>query len=98
MCACTCRKLIEQLWKDNYRCAIAGVMLSDFYQHGIQQQELFTAQDCIKGNSALMSILDQINEQHPNSLYLASTGTSQNWSVVRNVISSLYSGSLKRVW
>lgn len=83
-------KLLDQLWKDGYRYAKAGVMLSDFYQHGVRQQELFTAQDCIKGNSALMSIMDQINEQHPNSLYFASKGTSQNWGMKRELLSPEY--------
>jgi len=94
-------KLLDSIWKDGYRYAKAGVMLSDFYTQGIHQQDLFTSPDSIKGNSVLMSLLDQINEQHPNSLYFGSKGTVQDWGMKRGQLSPAYTtswGSLIRVW
>lgn len=87
--------LIDQIWKDGYRYAKAGVMLSDFYPTGVQQGDLFAASECIKGNSALMSVLDRINEQHPNSLFFASKGTGQTWAMKRELLSPAYTTSWK---
>jgi len=88
-------KLLDSIWKDGYRYAKAGVMLSDFYSQGVHQQDLFTSPDSIKGNSVLMSLLDQINEQHPNSLYFGSKGTIQNWGMKREQLSPAYTTSWK---
>lgn len=87
--------LLDQIWKDGYRYAKAGVMLSDFYPKGVRQGDLFAASDCIKGNSALMSVLDRINEQHPNGLFFASKGTSQTWAMKRELLSPAYTTSWK---
>lgn len=86
-------KLLDSIWKDGYRYAKAGVMLSDFYSRGIHQQDLFTSPDSIKGNSALMFLLDQINEQRPNSLFFGSKGTTQNWGMKREQLSPAYTTS-----
>lgn len=59
-------------------------MLISVCSQGIHQQDLFTSPDSIKGNSVLMSLLDQINEQHPNSLYSGSKRTVQDWGIKRS--------------
>lgn len=94
-------KLLDHIWKDGYRYAKACVMLSDFYTHGIHQQNIFTSPDSIKGSSILISLLDQINKQHPNSLYFGSKGAVQCWGMKREQLSPAYTtswGSLKKVW
>ena len=86
-------KLLDGIWKDGFRYAKAGVMLSDFYNYGICQQDLFATNDTVRGNSALMTVLDQINEQMPNSLYFASKGTKQTWGMKRELLSPAFTTS-----
>ncbi|WP_298150334.1 translesion error-prone DNA polymerase V subunit UmuC [Flavobacterium sp.] len=83
-------KLLDNIWKDGYRYAKAGVMLSDFYTQGVHQQDMFTSPDSIKGNSALMSLVDQINERQPNALFFGSKGTVQDWGMKRELLSPAY--------
>ena len=82
--------LLDQVWKDGYRYAKAGVMLSDFYHNGVQQGDLFAASESIKRNSALMLVMDQINQLQPNSLYFASKGAIQLWGMKRELLSPSY--------
>lgn len=86
-------KLLDSIWKDGFRYAKAGVMLSDFYAHGVYQQDLFATNDTVRGNSALMGLMDQINEQIPNSLYFASKGTKQAWGMKREMLSPAFTTS-----
>jgi DNA polymerase V len=88
-------QLLEAIWKDGYRYAKAGIMLSDFYTHSAVQQELFLSSDVIRCNSALMGVIDQINEQIPNSLYFASKGTNQAWGMKRELLSPAFTTSWK---
>lgn len=83
-------ELLDSIWKEGYRYAKAGVMLNDFYDQGIRQHDLFAQTDSIKGNSELMSVLDKINQQHPNSVYFASKGTVQGWGMKREKLSPAY--------
>jgi DNA polymerase V len=88
-------QLLEAIWKDGYRYAKAGIMLSDFYNHSSVQQELFLSSDVVRCNSALMGVMDQINEQIPNSLYFASKGTNQTWGMKRELLSPAFTTSWK---
>ncbi|WP_134051627.1 translesion error-prone DNA polymerase V subunit UmuC [Rheinheimera aquimaris] len=86
-------KLLDRIWKDGYRYAKAGVMLSDFYAHGIYQQDLFTTPKSAESNSVLMTLMDRINEEHPNSLFFGSKGTVQDWKMKREQLSPSYTTS-----
>lgn len=90
-------KLLDNIWKDGYRYAKAGVMLSDFYTQGVYQQDMFTSADSIKGNSALMSLVDQINERQPNALFFGSKGTVQDWGMKREQLSPAYTTSWEQL-
>lgn len=68
-------------------------MLSDFYAHGVCQQDLLATSDTVRGNSALMGLMDQINEKMPNSLYFASEGTKQSWAMERELLSPAFTTS-----
>jgi DNA polymerase V len=89
------QQLLQGIWKDGYRYAKAGVMLSDFYLPGVYQQDLFHTSDSQQNNSRLMAVLDQINEKAPNSLYFASKGTVQQWQMKREALSPAYTTSWK---
>ncbi len=76
-----------KLWKEGFRYAKSGVMLTDFYEEGIRQQQLFADE----GNPALMTVIDQINQQHSkNAIYFAAKGTQQHWSLKRGLLSPAY--------
>jgi len=86
-------KLLDAIWKDGFRYAKAGVMLSDFYAAGVCQQNLFASSDTARGNSDLMGLIDQINEHRPNALYFASKGTTQSWGMKRELLSPAFTTS-----
>jgi len=84
-------ELLTKIWKDGYRYTKSGVMLADFHDKGIRQQSLFADETGTKCNSALMAVMDEINQLHcRNSIYFAAKGTQQNWSMKRNLLSPAY--------
>jgi DNA polymerase V len=84
-------ELLLKLWKEGFRYAKSGVMLTDFYDDGIRQQQLFADEAGSKCNPALMAVIDQINQQHSrNTIYFAAKGTQQNWSMKRGLLSPAY--------
>ena len=84
-------QLLSKIWKEGYRYAKSGVMLTDFYDEGIRQQQLFADELGSRCNPALMAVVDQINQQHSrNAIYFAAKGTRQNWSMKRDLLSPAY--------
>jgi DNA polymerase V len=84
-------ELLSKIWKDGYRYAKSGVMLTDFYDNDITQFDLFGEASPTTGNTKLMSIVDQINQQHrKNTIFFAIKGTNQDWSMKRNLLSPAY--------
>lgn len=85
-------ELLAKIWKDGYRYAKSGVMLTDFYDNVITQFDLFSEASPTTGcNSKLMSVVDQINQLHrKNTIYFAIKGTNQDWSMKRNLLSPAY--------
>ncbi|MEQ3692983.1 MAG: translesion error-prone DNA polymerase V subunit UmuC [Thalassolituus sp.] len=98
--------LLERLWKDGYRYAKGGIVLNDFYDHGVCQLNLFTCDPlCSQPNSharspKLMSLLDKLNQQQPTSLLFARQGMQHAWSMKREFLSPAYTthwGDLPKV-
>lgn len=84
-------ELLSKIWKDGYRYAKSGVMLTDFYDENILQQQLFADESGSECNPALMAVIDQINQQHKrNAIFFAAKGTQQNWSMKRSLLSPSY--------
>ncbi|MGI5308194.1 DUF4113 domain-containing protein [Rheinheimera sp. WS51] len=84
-------QLLDSLWVTGYRYAKAGVMLADFYDPGVYQPSLFD--DPIvqrKSDQALMLLMDKLNTKHANTIWFASQGTKQNWSMKRELLSPAY--------
>ncbi len=80
-------ELLTKIWKEGYRYAKSGVMLTDFYDEGIRQQQLFANKASSKSDPALMAVIDQINQQHNrNAIYFAAKGTKLNWSMRRSFL------------
>ena len=94
-------RLLEYLWRDGYAYAKAGVMLSDFYEPGVYQPNLFD-QEAAQPNSrarknsrALMSTLDKINRGGKSKLFFAGQGVNsnpktKNWAMKREHLSPAY--------
>jgi DNA polymerase V len=92
-------ELLKKIWKDGYRYAKAGVMLADFYDEGIEQLQLFTnaahsevneAAPVYRANSALMTVLDEINHSGKAKVFFAAKGLQQDWAMKRKLLSPAY--------
>ena len=84
-------QLLEALWVNGYRYAKAGVMLADFYDPGVYQPSLFDTPPVQKDtDKKLMQLMDTLNSKHSKTLWFASQGTKQEWSMKRELLSPAY--------
>lgn len=81
---------LESLWKEGYRYAKAGVVLLDFYDVKGEQGELFHRNKDQGRSSALMSVLDKINQTGLGHVYFAAQGTAPMWLMKREHLSPAY--------
>ncbi|EGR0519017.1 translesion error-prone DNA polymerase V subunit UmuC [Vibrio cholerae] len=82
--------LIKRIWKDGFRYAKAGVMLSDFYDPGMFQPGLFDDVSTRSNSQQLMSVLDSINQSGAGKVFFAGQGTKKDWSMKREYLSPAY--------
>ncbi|HHY0583435.1 TPA: translesion error-prone DNA polymerase V subunit UmuC [Vibrio parahaemolyticus] len=82
--------LLKRIWKDGFRYAKAGVMLSDFYDPGMFQPGLFDDVSTRSNSQQLMSVLDTINQSGAGKVFFAGQGTKQDWSMKREHLSPAY--------
>ncbi|GHX87620.1 Error-prone, lesion bypass DNA polymerase V [Vibrio cholerae] len=82
--------LLERIWKDGFRYAKAGVMLSDFYDPGMFQPGLFDDVSTRANSQQLMSVLDTINQSGAGKVFFAGQGTKKDWSMKREHLSPAY--------
>ncbi|GHX24059.1 Error-prone, lesion bypass DNA polymerase V [Vibrio cholerae] len=82
--------LIKRIWKDGFRYAKAGVMLSDFYDSGMFQPGLFDDVSTRSNSQQLMSVLDTINQSGAGKVFFAGQGTKKDWSMKREHLSPAY--------
>lgn len=84
-------RLLDSLWMNGYRYAKAGVMLADFYDPGVFQPSLFDDPIVQKDSDlALMQLMDKLNNKHADTIWFASQGTKQEWSMKRELLSPAY--------
>lgn len=83
-------QLLNTLWRDGYRYAKAGVMLSDFYADDVHQGNLFEPEQPNDQSKALMSVIDTLNKSGKGKIWFASQGTKQEWSMKRGMLSPQY--------
>lgn len=83
-------KLLDKIWRDGYRYAKAGVMLSDFYDDGVYQGSLFEPAQPSYHNKTLMSTIDKLNSSGKGKIWFASQGIKQDWSMKRGMLSPRY--------
>ncbi len=82
--------LLKRIWKDGFRYAKAGVMLSDFYDPGMFQPGLFDDISTRSNSQQLMSVLDTINQSGAGTVFFAGQGTKKDWSMKREHLSPAY--------
>lgn len=82
--------LLKRIWKDGFRYAKAGVMLSDFYDPGMFQPGLFDEVSTRSNSQQLMSVLDTINQSGSGKVFFAGQGTKKDWSMKREHLSPAY--------
>lgn len=82
--------LLKRIWKDGFRYAKAGVMLSDFYDPGMFQPGLFDDVSTRSNSQQLMSVLDSINQSGAGKVFFAGQGTMKDWSMKREHLSPAY--------
>ncbi|MEL0638485.1 translesion error-prone DNA polymerase V subunit UmuC [Marinomonas sp. TI.3.20] len=82
--------LFRRMYRTGYRYAKGGVMLTDFYEHGALQQDLFRADNTKTNSKALMSVVDKINHSGLGNVFFASQGVSPQWSMKREHLSPAY--------
>lgn len=79
------------IWRDGFRYAKAGIILSDFYQSGIAQFDMFSEQQPRANADELMAVLDSINQTGKGSIYFAGQGARNSvWQMKRNMLSPRY--------
>jgi len=83
-------RLLDAIWKDDFKYAKAGVMLSEFVQSGIQQHDLFREQTMRPNSDELMKTVDRINGSGLGKVWFASQGSKQEWSMKRRILSPCY--------
>ncbi|BDX02978.1 DNA polymerase V subunit UmuC [Marinomonas pontica] len=82
--------LFSRLWRDGFRYMKAGVMLTDFYEHGAVQEDLFRPAAHQIKSKAFMNVVDQINHSGLGSVFFASQGVSSQWVMKREHLSPAY--------
>ncbi len=82
--------LFSRLFKPGFRYAKAGVMLTDFYEHGTYQHDLFRGSSERKHSKELMGVIDKINHSGKGNVFFASQGTSPQWAMKREHLSPAY--------
>lgn len=97
-------QLLKRIWRDGYRYNKAGIMLSDFYNHGSCQPSLFDpmSADTTTGNTAashftssaksqqLMAVLDDINQRGLGRMFLTGESLKSFWNMKREYLSPSY--------
>jgi DNA polymerase V len=83
-------RLLQAIWKDSYRYAKAGITLSDFYDQGVMQPDLFTQQVISPNSARLMQVVDRINQHQRGKVFFACQGTGKAWAMNRNHLSPSY--------
>lgn len=84
------RQLTRQIFKTNINFIKAGVMLSDFYDEGVHQGDLFRMADKRINSKELMATIDKINNSGVGKITFASQGIKKKWSMRRLLKSPRY--------
>lgn len=84
------RRLLVQIWRPGFRYAKAGVTLSDFYEPGVFQPDLFNDNKPRHASAALMQVIDHINQHTSGRVHFAGQGIKPRWGTHNAALSPCY--------
>lgn len=88
-------RCLDGIWRDGFRFMKAGVMLGDFFSHGVAQLNLFDDAAPRRNSAELMRVLDHLNAKDGRgTLYFAGQGIQQQWGMKREMLSPRYTTRL----
>ncbi|WP_275672801.1 translesion error-prone DNA polymerase V subunit UmuC [Marinomonas algicola] len=95
------KAIFDYIYRSGFRYAKGGVILSDFYEYGAFQEDLFRPSSGKRHSKSLMKVVDQINHSGLGNVFFASQGVSPQWSMKREHLSPAYTTrwrDLPKVW
>lgn len=90
-------RLLDMIYKPNYRYMKAGVMLNDLQPETSYQTDLFTENLHTEQSAQLMNVLDKVNQRYSGALKFAGQGREQAWAMQRNLLSPSYTTSWQAI-
>jgi len=83
-------RLLNGIWRDGFRYAKGGILLSGFHAPGVYQPGLFDTGSARIDSRALMSVLDKINQSGKGRVFFAGQGIQKEWAMKREYLSPAY--------
>lgn len=81
--------LLDVIWKQGYRYAKAGVILSSIESNTIEQMDMFFCPEN-KKSSSLMKVIDEINQKGGGNIFFAREGSLSYEGISREYLSPSY--------
>ncbi|VXD06437.1 DNA polymerase V, subunit C [Enterobacterales bacterium 8AC] len=83
-------RCLDAIWQPGHRYQKGGVMLQDFFSHGVAQLGLFDEYQPQPNSERLMAVIDRINQSGRAKIWFAGQGTEQVWTMKREMLSPAY--------
>lgn len=81
---------LQSVWRQGYRYAKAGVMLSDLCPEKEAQPGLFDHTSAQRQNPALMQVVDEVNRSGKGKVWFGAQGIKEDWRMKRAHLSPAY--------
>lgn len=91
-------RCLDAVWRDGHRYQKAGILLGDFFSHGVAQLNLFDEYTPRPNSQALMQVLDALNQRNGRgSVFFAGQGIQRPWQMKRQMLSPRWTTRLSDV-
>ncbi|MFL2775825.1 MAG: translesion error-prone DNA polymerase V subunit UmuC [Gammaproteobacteria bacterium] len=84
---------MDRVYREDFQYNKAGIMLSDFYDEGVSQLDLFNTQERKELDKKLMQTIDKINRTSLGPITFLAQGIKKEWSMKREMQSPRYTTS-----
>ena len=84
------REGMNQIFRKDLQYNKAGIMLSDFYDEGVYQLDLFNPQERKELDKNLMRLIDKVNTTNLGPITFLAQGIKKEWSMKREMQSPPY--------
>ncbi|MGK3141213.1 translesion error-prone DNA polymerase V subunit UmuC [Pantoea sp. C2G6] len=88
---------LDNIWMEGHRYMKAGIVLGDFFSHGVAQLDLFDAYQPRRGSEVLMQLVDTLNQSGRGKLWFAGQGINKEWAMKRDMLSPAYTTRLSDI-